>query len=139
GAEFAQGVVFAGGLGELVVQFGQVFDLDAVHGDRDLGLLPLVLPAGELGGERGGVPGGHAGERGVQPVEQAGVVDLVGGAAGLGVVHQLPVDGGRQVDGHVVPVRGGAVHRLQGREAFAQVAQVLLDLVRAHQGVIDRH
>ncbi len=60
-------------------------------------------------------------------------------ASCLRVLHFLAVHGGGQVDGHVVALAGGAVHRLQGGEPLAQPAQVLLDLVRRHRHVLDGH
>ena len=72
-----QGVELARELREVVVELGQLLDLDGLHGDRDVGLLALGLAAGQLALERRRIARGQAGERLVQAVEHRPAADLV--------------------------------------------------------------
>jgi hypothetical protein len=112
-----------------------------VHGDRDVGLLARVLAAGQLGAERPGVAGAHPGQRLVQAVQHAAAADLVGQAAGLGVLDRVAVHAGRQVDRHVVARLDRPVGALQRGEPLAQRAQVLIHLLVGDVRVVhgDRH
>ena len=67
--QLVEGVELACELGEVVVELGQLLDLDGLHGHRDVGLLALGLAAGQLALERRRLAGGQAGERIVQAVE----------------------------------------------------------------------
>ena len=69
GAQLVEGVELGGQLGEVVVQLGQLALLDGLDRHGDVGVLALVVAAGERRGEGGGLAGGHA--------ESSGLVDAV--------------------------------------------------------------
>ena len=139
GPQLAEGVELAGGLGELVVELGQLLDLDAVDGHGHLSQLAGLLAAGQHGGERLGLARGHPDQGLVEPVEHLPAADLVGDAVGLRVLDRLPVHLGGQVDRDEVALGGRPVGALERGEPLPQRADVLLDLVRGDVGVVDRH
>jgi hypothetical protein len=138
-AQLADAVELAGGLGKVVVQLGQLFDLDGVDGDLHVGQLSGRRPARQLGTEGLALARGHPGECGVQAVQHRLAAHLVGVPGGLRVLDRRTVDGGSQVDGDEVARLRGPVHRPQRCEALPQRAQVLLDLIGIDVSVLDRH
>ena len=126
-AQLLDGVELGGELGELVVDLGQLTLLDGSGGHRDLGLLTGVLPAGQLGGEGGGLVGLQAAQGGVQALEHVAFADLVGDARDG--VDLLAVDDGLEVNGDEVTGLGLAAHGLQGAEAGTQVVQLGVDVL----------
>ena len=69
GAQLLEGVELGGELGEVVVELGQLADLDRLHGDGALGVVALVVATGEQCGELLGLLGRHADEGLVEAVE----------------------------------------------------------------------
>ena len=134
GAQLAEGVELARQLGEVVVELGKLLDLDALHGDGDVGLLAGGLAARELAGEGRRLAGRHAGERLVQALEHRPAADLVRQAARLRVLDRLAVHRRGQVDGRVVAVLRRALRGLERGEPLAQRRQVLLHVVRRDRG-----
>ena len=109
--QLVQRVELARELREVVVELGQLLDLDGLHGHRDVGFLALGRAAGQLALERRGVARGQAGERLVQAVEHRAAADLVRLAGRLGVLDELAVHARGQVDRRVVAVLGRAAAR----------------------------
>ena len=70
GAQLVEGVELGGELGEVVVERGQLADLDRLHGDGALGVVALVVAAGQRCGEGLGLARGHA-ERARRPCPRA--------------------------------------------------------------------
>jgi hypothetical protein len=136
GPELAKRVELARQLGEVVVETGHFLGLDAVHGDRDVGLLAGEIAARELGPEGGGLPRRQAGHRLVQAVQHGIAAHLVGQAARLRVLDRLAVHRGGQVNRYEVVIGGGPLHRLERGEALLQLAEVFLDLVRGDRGAV---
>ena len=134
-AQLLDGVELGGELGELVVDLGQLTLLDGSGGHRDLGLLTGVLPAGQLGGEGGGLVGLQTAQRVIQPLEHVALADLIGDARDR--VDLLVIDDGLEIDGDEVPGLGRALHGLQGAEAGAEALQLAVDVLVADLHGID--
>ena len=113
-------------LGELVVELGQLTDLDRLDLDGALGVLALVLTPGERRGERRLLAGLEARQRLVETVEHRARADLVGDT-GDGV-DLVAVDRGRQVDRDEVALLGLALDRLERAETLAQLGDALVDV-----------
>ena len=135
--QLVQGVELARELREVVVELGELLDLDGLHGHRDVGFLALGRAAGQLALERRGVAGGQAGQRVVQAVEHRAAAELVRLAGRLGVLDELAVHARGQVDRRVVAVLRRALRGLEAGEALAQVVQVLIDVLVGDLGVVD--
>jgi hypothetical protein len=124
--ELVDGVELARDLREVVVGLGKLALLDGGQGDRDLGVLALVLATEQRGGERGGLAGGEGVERLVDAGEQLARTDLVGDTAravDLGVV-----DRGDQVELREVARLGRAVDGHERAEPGADTVELVLDV-----------
>ena len=133
--ELCEGVEGRGELGEVVVELGQLADLDRLDGDGAVGVLALVVAAGQRRGEVLGVTGGHADEGLVHAGEHVARADLVGHA--LDGVDVLVADLGGQVDRDEVAVLDGPLDTNEGAEALAQLGQTLLDVVVGDLDVVN--
>src|SRR5699024_9945323 len=132
-------VELAGQLGELVVQFGQLLDLHAVHGDGDVGLLTLVLATHQGGAEGRLTACFHTAQGVVEPLEHGVGTHLVGVTADGNVLELFTVDRCGQVDGQVVTVLDGAVHTHQRGKALTQGTDLFVDLLVGDLGAVDGH
>src|SRR5699024_769905 len=126
-AELLDRVELGGQLGELVVDLGQLADLDRGDGQRDGARLAGVLAAGQRRLEGGLLTLGQAVQRLVHALEHGAGADLVRDVGGL--VDLRIVDLRRQVEGDEVALRGRAVYGHEGAEALAQLVQLLLDVL----------
>ncbi len=135
GAQLLQGVELGGELGEVVVELGQLAHLDRLHGDGALGVVALVVAAGQRGGEGRGVARGQAEQRVVHALEHVLAADLVGDVGDR--VDLLVADGGGQVDRDEVTVLDGPLDAHEGAEALAQRGESLLDVLVGRLDLVD--
>ncbi len=129
GLELVKSVELAGHLREVVVQLGQLAGGDLGDLDGDLGLLALGAAALERGGEGGLATGLQAGHGLVDAVEELAGTDGVRDTLGDAVLQDLAVDLGLEVDRHDVAFGGGALDRVGGGEARAQLLHGLVDVL----------
>jgi hypothetical protein len=135
GAQLLEGVELGGELGELVVERGQLTDLDGLHGDGALGVLALAVATGQRRGEVLGLAGAHADEGLVHAGQHVAAADLVGDT-GDGV-DLLAADRRRQVDGDEVAVLDGPLDTDEGAEALLKGGEALGDVVLGRLDDVD--
>ena len=128
-AQLLDRVELRGGLGELVVELGQLLLLDRRELDGDLDVLAGQVAAEQRGGEGLLLAGAQAAQGVVDALEHVARADLVGVAADLAALDGLAVAGRLEVDGDDVAVLGGALDVLEGGEALAQRLDLLVDVV----------
>ena len=137
GAQFVDGVEFAGELSELVIGGVQFTFLHRLDGDSDFGVAADVFTGRKLGGEHLRLVDRQPDQGLVEADDQAAGADLVRQSLGSCVGDVLAVNGRRQVDRDEVAVLDRAIHAYQGAEPGAQRLQLGLDVVIADLDGID--
>ncbi len=135
GPQLLEGVELRGELGEVVVELGELADLDRADGHGAVGVGALLVATGERGHEVLGLARGHAEQCLVHALEHRRGADLVGHAGHR--VDLLATDLGPQVDRDEVAVLDRPVDADEGAEALAQRGEPLLDVLLARLDRVD--